>query len=1788
MRKRILSFLMSFIMVISLFSTSGVVFAKEKDKGIEKTYLVGFKTSNGKEKYVKQKKVEKELKKGKSAKIKLTDNEYKTLKKDKNVAYIEEDFFVEMAGVYVEGNEDVEISELDSLQIVPYGIEKIGADYTHSQSMLGDDVKVAVFDTGISQHEDLTIIDGISFVESENHYNDLNGHGTHVAGIISAKDNNIGILGVAPNVKLYAVKVLDSSGIGNYSNIIEGIYWAIDNDIDIINMSLGGTEYSQALEEAIQLAVDADILIVAAAGNRGPSNDTITYPAKYTKVIAVGAIDENYKLASFTSRGAELDVVAPGVNILSLYKNNDYSYMSGTSMSAPYVTAAIAVLKGTNENITNNALVNLLYDNATYLGNPENYGAGVLNIAKSAGIIDGPVEEVIVDEIESEEISQDIEFNIKDFDVKLNNYKNKIEKYIEILYTDGKVDISKELTELYEDLLQKDYELHILPKEINVAPKEDSSVSVYDNKVNQYFCDKYEEFIELERRYVETIEKYSQHIKIREHFSAESVDLSESYEFADPVESVELEETVKSPQIGLKSNGGRLDETNRDLVAEQQYEEMQSANMIAQAEPSITIDSTTSTSVTFTVTFPTSGQWGNVMALDDHNVAQPYLYDNITPKNGYYMTNGTYTYSGLTPGGFYYLHMMWSTDGEYYGYENAYYKGFHLPYSDEENLVRTDGTYVYVNMESSDKSLATTSNFTTWLNRLDQSYLALQDLTGNTPYDGNKIGINSERDLNEDWIDGANYWRATYAWSGNPVTFYQPFLRSTMRRLSGGDWSNIAIHELSHDFDKNTWEFDAEVLADFKTYYVVETLGAKVYPVDAEKYYTGSAFANYFKNDHHLDSYSNNFSYGYYTSKGLVWLLINIKNTIGWDPFIETFHYLNELPETNRSDIDTFNLFMTKLKEYSDYDVLSKLTSNDKAVIGDAFNGTVQYLQPVTATNIYLDTPIDINSGNSKVYKFTPNSTGTYIIETSNYAGTGDDFDTVLELYSDSSLIENITINDDGGEGLFSRIEANLTSGTTYYIKVRGYSSNETLYTRIIVTGSVPEITINSPKDVDLSAGEYIVYAFTPSITAEYNIYTGPYGGTGSSNDTYLELYSDSTLTTRIASNDDVDGGRFSRITRELTEDVTYYIKLRHYSSSNAVHARLTVEKNIPFIDVSEYVDIEVSAGEFAVYKFLASETGTYIFETTNYGGGSTTSDTYLELYSDASLTNRIAYNDDGGEGTFSKITYSMDEDELVFIKFRGYSNRAASARLTVVLEETLPDNEGTLDWPTYSTEITLRFGSIDNNYTHSHTGVDIQGRVGEDVLSAANGKVSYIGENEYYGNVVYVNSLYNGENIQIRYSHLQTGSIDVNVGDIVNKGDKIASIGATGMVSICNLDKDGILEIEMLVSTNGSVCGTNGSNTTKVNPMTYFEPIITNGLYMTQPYNVSINTDEINTADIYDINYVSNLGLSAGEGYLRKIVEECIREKLNETSFVDVSDYLIYDSSTNTATVELNNKTKIFSTSQENVSLINDRFVVNYNEFINYFYRTDSIIPNSEAAVMIADGDENRSEYVQVIINGKYKDGTGGLSLAWNNATANSTYTVEQIRTQVATTANELREFDKKEAEFNKTYLINAPEAAMNNGHNAVILSKSDGSSLLFSFYPSPEAGWTSVVISDGTVHFDVLTSDETSGMLDGNLYPVVGIYKHWGDWKGYMLMEEKPYSNNLPIDIDNEEGEAIAKSGAGFFSAPGKYMLSAHQCADVALDILSANGDGVAVTRFGVGIPNTNFSEMENLYED
>lgn len=128
---------------------------------------------------------------------------------------------------------------------------------------------MAVFDTGISNHPDLNLAGGVSYVESADSYEDDKGHGTHIAGTIAASDNSFGVVGMAPNAELYAVKVADSSGDGYTSSVIQGIEWAINHKINIINMSFVSAQYSEMLHKAIQKATSAGIIIVAAAGNNG-------------------------------------------------------------------------------------------------------------------------------------------------------------------------------------------------------------------------------------------------------------------------------------------------------------------------------------------------------------------------------------------------------------------------------------------------------------------------------------------------------------------------------------------------------------------------------------------------------------------------------------------------------------------------------------------------------------------------------------------------------------------------------------------------------------------------------------------------------------------------------------------------------------------------------------------------------------------------------------------------------------------------------------------------------------------------------------------------------------------------------------------------------------------------------------------------------------------------------------------------------------------------------------------------------------------------------------------------------------------------------------------------------------------------------------------------------------------------------------------------------------------------------------------------------------------------------
>lgn len=263
-------------------------------------------------------------------------------------------------------------------QVADWGIDYIKISKMWSKNYTGKGVKVAILDTGIdTSHPDLKVHGGVSYVKGVKSYNDDEGHGTHVAGIVAAKDNKIGSVGVAHDAKLYAVKVMDKHGTGTVANLTKGINWSIKNKMNIINMSLGLEEYEigdknfYAFKKSIERAYDAGIIIVASSGNDGKK--LVNYPARWNDVIGVGAITQytkhdddpiTYIKEDFSNYGKGLDFVAPGSFIYSTFPVKmkpflgevGYEYYSGTSMSAPYMAGFMAILKGKYPKLTNRQL----------------------------------------------------------------------------------------------------------------------------------------------------------------------------------------------------------------------------------------------------------------------------------------------------------------------------------------------------------------------------------------------------------------------------------------------------------------------------------------------------------------------------------------------------------------------------------------------------------------------------------------------------------------------------------------------------------------------------------------------------------------------------------------------------------------------------------------------------------------------------------------------------------------------------------------------------------------------------------------------------------------------------------------------------------------------------------------------------------------------------------------------------------------------------------------------------------------------------------------------------------------------------------------------------------------------------------------------------------------------------------------------------------------------------------------------------------------------------------------
>lgn len=319
---------MAAMAVFCLVSVTGIT-AEAADHTATKEMVIVFEKGKSPEQIGKVKAmgvVEKKSPKGDMVVMKLTEAEIKALQADPNVRTVEE-------------NHTFTIQS----QSKGYGLDKVKGERFHQYGNTGKGVKVAVIDSGIAPHEDLVVSGGESFMAYTESFSDDNGHGTHVAGIIGARDNDKGVLGIAPEAELYSLKVLNATGEGDLLGVVGAIDWSIENRMDILNMSIGIPVHSIVLEEAINRAYAEGILIVGAAGN--DYSQGVLYPAKFDSVVAVSATDQMNNRASFSNIGEEIEVSAPGVLIRSTVLNNGYQEYNGTSMAAPFVAGQLALLK---------------------------------------------------------------------------------------------------------------------------------------------------------------------------------------------------------------------------------------------------------------------------------------------------------------------------------------------------------------------------------------------------------------------------------------------------------------------------------------------------------------------------------------------------------------------------------------------------------------------------------------------------------------------------------------------------------------------------------------------------------------------------------------------------------------------------------------------------------------------------------------------------------------------------------------------------------------------------------------------------------------------------------------------------------------------------------------------------------------------------------------------------------------------------------------------------------------------------------------------------------------------------------------------------------------------------------------------------------------------------------------------------------------------------------------------------------------------------------------------------
>lgn len=348
--KKAISIAVCMAMSVSVFVQSSAFADEPVFSGEKETYIVLTETEKDGKKIQSQ--FDGEILLGDEAvSCELTEHQAERLEQQSGVIAVSEDIILEGSGK--------KSKKKLSAPAEQWNLEAIGADNSEAKPT---GVKIEVLDSGVSYTDDINIMGEVNFVPGEKEVSpmfvDANGHGTGIAGLIGAKDNKDGIKGVFPDAEIYSVKAFEEDLKSPLSRIVEGIYWGIENDMDIINMSFGTTVNSAVLHQAVKDAESAGILLIAAAGNT--EHQDINYPAAYDEVIAVGSINAEGKLAELTSTGTELELLAPGEQVCTTGLFYGTIGVSGTSIATAQVTGAAAMLKAKDKTKSNDFIRGLL------------------------------------------------------------------------------------------------------------------------------------------------------------------------------------------------------------------------------------------------------------------------------------------------------------------------------------------------------------------------------------------------------------------------------------------------------------------------------------------------------------------------------------------------------------------------------------------------------------------------------------------------------------------------------------------------------------------------------------------------------------------------------------------------------------------------------------------------------------------------------------------------------------------------------------------------------------------------------------------------------------------------------------------------------------------------------------------------------------------------------------------------------------------------------------------------------------------------------------------------------------------------------------------------------------------------------------------------------------------------------------------------------------------------------------------------------------------------------------